>query len=112
MGLISGGKDGNLYAWAVPLNPKTHTVDATACEDGMPCVGTLVGQGASVGGVAVSPSGRRCLGGGWDGSLRLWQVPDVSEVFDIQQQQHTRDKKGMGIDGGTVCGCVDVRQDG
>lgn len=40
-----------------------------------------------MGGVAVSPSGRRCLGGGWDGSLRVWQVPDVSEVLEAQAQE-------------------------
>lgn len=75
-GLVSGGKDGALWVWAV--SPSTQ-------DDGLPCVGVLAGQGASVGSIACNPSGRRCLGGGWDGTLRLWDLLDVSEALPTVQ---------------------------
>ena len=73
---MSGGKDGALWVWAVPIG-----ADLAHAADGLTCVGALTGQGASVASVAANTSGRRCLGGGWDGSLRVWDLPDVTEAL-------------------------------
>ena len=57
----SGGDDDTLKLWNVSTGR---------------CLRTFRGHDSIVGSVAISPDGRTALSGSWDGTLKLWQLPE------------------------------------